>query len=266
MINYEQIIKGVIGLTKENASFIKDSFNKIGSAEIEVKSENNFVTWVDKTSEQRLIKGLQEILPEASFIAEENTVPPENKEYTWIIDPLDGTTNFIHGVPMVCISIGLLHKNEIVAGVIHEINADEIFYAWKGGGAYLNDNPIHVSSAKKMKDSLLATGFPYYDYQMLEEYLEVFRYCLKNTHGLRRLGSAAADMAYVACGRYDGFFEYGLKAWDVAAGIIIVREAGGTTCDFKGGDNYLFGQEIVTANPHIISELSEVIKNCFHHV
>ena len=265
MINYEHLVGRVIKLTTENASFIRDAVKKFRLNDIEVKSENNFVTWVDKTCEKRLISGLKEILPDSAFLAEENTVPLENREYTWIIDPLDGTTNFIHGVPVVCISIGLMHRQEIVAGVIHEINLDEIFYAWKGGGAYLDGNPIKVSQCRRLKDALLATGFPYYDYQHLDAYMEVFRYCLMNTHGLRRLGSAAADMAYVACGRFDGFFEYGLQPWDVAAGIIIISEAGGSSFDFKGGGNFLFGKEIITGNVSVSTELTKVIQSYFYH-
>ncbi len=262
-MEYEQICSSVRALSIETSKFLKDSKARFSTDQIEVKSENNFVTWVDKASENLLVEGLLKILPGSAFIAEENTIPHEKSEFTWIIDPLDGTTNFIHGIPLYCISIALMRESEIVLGVIHEINLNEVFYAWKDGGAWLNGCPIRVSKTLQLKETLLATGFPYYDYSRLDSYMELFRYCLQNTHGLRRLGSAAADMAYVACGRFDGFFEYGLKSWDVAAGILIVHEAGGVTTDFEGGDNYLFGQEIVTANANIINDLVTTIQRFF---
>ena len=251
----------VCELVKDTAELISDAV--LITEEIEEKSSNNFVTWVDKTSEIKLLKGLREILPGSGFIGEENTQGNHKADYTWIVDPLDGTTNFIHNIPLYCISIGLMHKDEIIVGVIYEINSKECFYAWKGGGAYLNGRRIAVSDTKSVKDALLATGFPYYDYGRLDEYLELFKHLMQHSHGLRRLGSAAADLAWVACGRFDAFYEYGLSPWDVAAGILLVKEAGGKVSDFKGGDNYLFGGEIIVANNHIFKELADIVSTFF---
>lgn len=242
-------------ILKESHSFRQDA--------VEYKGMNDLVSYVDKTSEKIIIDYLSKTLPEAGFIAEENTSSKAGKEYNWIIDPLDGTTNFVHGVPCYCVSIALAKGNEILVGVVHEINLKESFYAWKEGGAWLNGKAIKVSECDSLSKSLLATGFPYHDYDRLKEYMQVFDALMHGTHGLRRLGSAAADMAYVAAGRFEGFYEYGLNPWDVAAGIILVKEAGGKVSDFSKGENYLFGKEIISANSNMFEELQELIYRYF---
>jgi myo-inositol-1(or 4)-monophosphatase len=247
-INYEELCSGVIEISRKAGKFILEETKRINREHIETKGTHNYVTYVDKNAEKIIIEGLREILPEAGFIAEENTIETEKKDLMWIIDPLDGTTNFIHGLPCFSVSIALMHHNEPVIGVIYDINLDECFYAWEGGPALMNGNPIRVSNAPELKDSLLATGFPYYDYSLLDKYMELFTWCLKNTHGVRRIGSAAIDLAWVACGRFEAFFEYGLNAWDVAAGVLIIKQAGGRIGDFKGGDDYIFGREIIATN------------------
>jgi myo-inositol-1(or 4)-monophosphatase len=255
----KRITEQVCILARETAVFLKEEVNKLHASDIESKGIHNFVTYVDKTSEEQLMKGLSAILPGTGFIAEES---PElkTKELTWVIDPLDGTTNFIHGLPVYSISIALMQKNEVILGVILEVNQDECFYTWKGAPSYLNGSVIHVSDAPRLSDTLLATGFPYYDYRLLEPYMNLFRYMMQHTHGIRRLGSAAADLAYVACGRFDGFYEYGLSPWDVAAGVILVKNAGGKVGDFKSGENFIFGQEIVATNGRIYEEMISVFK------
>lgn len=263
MMDLKALTSEICEIAKETGSYIKEKVNCLHNEEVQAKSLNNFVTSVDKNSEKILIERLSILIPGSGFIAEENSVDYIESEYVWIIDPLDGTTNFIHGVPMYCISIGLMHNKILVSGVIYEINLNECFYAWKAGGAWLNGKPINVSETRGLKDSLLGTGFPYHNFNLLENYLGLFRYCLENTHGVRRLGSAAADLAYVACGRYDGFFEYGLSPWDVAAGCLIVREAGGSVGDFSGGCNYVFGKQIIAANNNIYVELLEKAKKYF---
>ncbi|MFZ4724440.1 MAG: inositol monophosphatase family protein, partial [Paludibacter sp.] len=187
-------------------------------------------------------------LPESGFIAEEGTNDIQGERYNWVIDPLDGTTNYIQGVPIYSVSIGLLDGDELVLGVVYEVGRDECFYAWKGGGAYLNGKAIRVSDRNNIHDALLATGFPYSDYSQMTEYMAFLEKMMKEARGVRRLGSAAADLAYVACGRFDAFWEYDLKPWDVAAGAVIVKEAGGKVTDYKGGNNYLFGREIIASN------------------
>ncbi len=254
-MNLESICKKVITLEKEVSEFLLEEIIKLKSDDITEKGSHNYVTYVDTTSETMLIKGLSEILPEAAFITEENTVEQEDKQYKWIIDPLDGTTNFIHSVPLFCISIALMKNSEVIIGVIYEPNLKECFYAWKGSKAYLNGKEIKVSETSNLNNSLLATGFPYSDYDNFDEYMKILEWMIVNTRGIRRLGSAAIDMCYVACGRFDGFYEYGLGAWDVAAGVIIVKQAGGKITDFSGKKNYIFGKEIIATNDLIMDEL-----------
>ena len=261
-MNLEKLTNQVCDLAIETGNFISNEVNRLRSSDIETKSANNFVTYVDKQSEERLVAGLSLILPGSGFIAEENP-SLQAQELTWIIDPLDGTTNFIHGVPVYCISIGLMDKKEMILGVIYEINLKECFYTWKDAPAYLNGNPIQVTNAAKLANTLFATGFPYYDYGRLDPYLNFFKYMMQNSHGIRRLGSAAADLAYVACGRFDGFYEYGLSPWDVAAGALIVKNAGGRVSDFKGGIDFIFGKEIIASNANVFDEFSEAFTKNF---
>ncbi len=263
MINYEELCIKVCEISRNGGRFIQSEVSKIRYTDIETKGLNDFVTYVDKTSEQALVKSLSEILPEAGFIAEENTSDKKGEIYNWIIDPLDGTTNFIHGLPCYSISIALMKNNKIVLGVVYEINQDECFYAWEGSNAFLNNQIVKVSSISTISSSLLATGFPYYDYSKLDNYMDLFRHFLKNSHGLRRLGSAAVDLAYVACGRFEGFYEYGLRPWDVAAGAFIVQQAGGKVSDFKGGNNYIFGKELIATNSSIFNEFLELSQKYF---
>lgn len=262
-IDIQTLCKEVCVLSKEVGVFIRSERNKFTSEKIEVKGKNDFVSYVDKTSEKRIIDKLAILLPEAGFIAEEGTSSKKGDIYNWIIDPLDGTTNFIHGIPSFAISIALMRNEKLVLGVIYEINLDECFYAWEGSKSYLNGKEINVSNTSKVSDALLATGFPYYDYSRLDEYMELFKYFMRNTRGLRRLGSAATDLAYVACGRFDGFYEYCLQPWDVAAGSFIVQQAGGKVTDFKGEGNYLFNREIVAGNNLFFDEFLDTIKTHF---
>lgn len=246
-------------LVLEVGDYIRKESAVFDRSKTETKGLHDYVSYVDKTAEQKLVDGLKRILPEAGFIAEENTESQKGDQYNWIIDPLDGTTNFIHGLPCFAISLALTDQNIPVLGIIYEINLDECFYAGKGLGAWLNGKPIRVSEMGKMEESFLATGFPYKNYGRLDAYMDLMKYLLNHTRGIRRLGSAATDLAYVACGRFDAFYEYGLSPWDVAAGIILVQEAGGEVSDFKGGSDCLFGQEINASNGKIHKELNNAI-------
>ena len=263
-MNLEKMCLSVCEITNHVGGFIKEQSGKIKQEAVEEKSLNSLVTYVDKTAEMQLVKELQQLIPGSGFITEENTISLKGKIYNWIIDPLDGTTNYIHGIPCYCISIGLLRNDELIMGVINELNLNEVFYAWENSKAYLNGKEICVSSTTQLKHSLLATGFPYYDYNKLDQYLELLKYFIKNSRGVRRLGSAATDLAYVACGRFDGFYEYGLNPWDVAAGAFIIQQAGGIVKDFKGGNNYLFGTDIMVSNVGIYNEFSSSIKKYFN--
>jgi len=260
MIDYEDICNNVIAVSKKTGNFIRNEKNKITSENIEIKSLNSLVTYVDKTAEKIIVDALKNILPEAGFITEEGTETKQAKTYNWIVDPLDGTTNFIHGLEPFAVSIALMKNEEIVVGVVYEVGKDECFYACKNSPAYLNAKKIQVTETNKLANSLVATGFPYYDFSENKPILESLEYFMKHSHGIRRLGSAATDLVYVACGRLEAFYEFGLSPWDVAAGAFIVQQAGGKVCDFYKGDNYIFGKEIVASNEAVFNEFSEVIR------
>jgi len=260
-MNLENICHKVIDLTEITGNYIVSELEEREDISIESKGLHNYVTHVDKTSERMLIDGLHEIIPSSGFIAEEKTNTTKGKIYNWVIDPLDGTTNYIHGLPPYAISIALLKGKEIVLGVIYEMGLKECFYAWKGGKSYLNGKEIRVSKVRKVNNSLIATGFPYYNYLYLDNFMKTIKFFMESSHGLRRLGSAATDIAYVACGRFEGFYEYGLNPWDVAAGVIILKQAGGKVSDFKGGMDYLFGGEIIATNDGIFDEFRDIINH-----
>jgi myo-inositol-1(or 4)-monophosphatase len=258
-MDFEKITNEVRELTSVTSLFISGEINNIRTENILSKSLHNFVTHVDKTSEERLISGLSKILPGSGFIAEEGTRKDEGKQYTWVIDPLDGTTNFIHGLPPFAISIALMEGKEIHLGVIHEVYSGECFWAWDHSPAFFDNREIKVSTTTKLKDSLIATGFPYSDFDKVKAFMQTLEYLFNNSHGVRRLGSAAIDIAYLAAGRFEGFYEYGLSPWDVAAGIKILQQAGGKVCDFSGGTDYVFGREIIASNAGIHDEFSKII-------
>ncbi len=258
------ILPHVIKTAKNAGEFIRKERKQFTPDKIEIKGLNDLVSYVDKTAEQMVVAQLKEILPEAGFVVEEDS-EKEKKDYNWVVDPLDGTTNFIHGIPCYAVSIALEHKGEVLLGVVYEVAKNECFSAVKGGGAFLNEDPIKVSTTATIKESLIATGFPIYNFEKLDQYLAALKYFMQNTHGVRRIGAAAADLCYVAAGRADAFFEYNLNSWDVAAGALIVREAGGTVTDFKGGNNWLHGKEIICTNGFVKDEFSGLIKKFFSH-
>lgn len=253
---FTQLKTGIL----ETGQFIRNEAIEFSKDSIEQKGLNDLVSYVDKEAEKRLVEICQLALPEAGFITEEGTISEKKENYNWIIDPLDGTTNFTHGLPIYAISIALMQEDEIVLGVVYEINKDEFFHSLKNSPAYCNDKIIKVSDAENLSESLLATGFPYYDFNQMNDYLRILNTFMQSTHGLRRMGSAAVDLAYVACGRFEGFFEYNLNSWDVAAGAFIVQQAGGTVSDFKGKNDYIFGREIVAGcavQPEILKAIQK---------
>jgi len=255
----------VITLTKEAGGFIRNEAAVFDTGKVEYKGLHDMVSYVDKTAELNLVKGLSELLPEAGFVTEEKTNSTVGETYNWIIDPLDGTTNFIHGIPTFSVSIALQQHNELVLGVVYEINRDECFSAWKDGGAYLNQKRISVSKTPGIDNSLLATGYPFYEFSKLDSYLEVLKALMQRCHGIRRIGSAAIDLAYVAAGRFDGYFEYNLNSYDIAAGMVLVKEAGGHILDFKGGDESINRREIVATNGLITEDIMKVIGKNFRY-
>lgn len=262
-MDLDKLTSEVIELAKKAGTFIKEEGKRFDAESIEYKGFNNLVSYVDKTAEQIIVARLSELLPEAGFITEEETINKTGEIYNWIVDPLDGTTNFIHGLPIFSVSIALERNKELVLGVVYEINLDECFYAWKGGGAYLNGKPIRVTGNTEFSQTLLATGFPYFNFDKESQYLQLVGEFMQRCHGLRRMGSAAVDMAYVACGRFDGYFEYNINLYDIAAGVVIVREAGGTAFNFSGEDEFFKSREIIAANKPIGLAMKELIARYF---
>jgi len=202
-IEFKSILKQVLDLTKETGTFIRKEGANFDRKKIEYKGFNDLVSYVDKEAEKKLINGLIKILPDSGFIAEEGSGSNRQGSFTWIVDPLDGTTNFTHSLPVFAISIALMKMDSIVLGVVYEVNRDEYFYSCAGDQAYCNDQVISISPEKKLSGSLLATGFPYHDFDKMPNYLQVLNSLMQKTHGLRRMGSAAVDLAYVACGRFE---------------------------------------------------------------
>jgi myo-inositol-1(or 4)-monophosphatase len=261
-MDLEKIETGVIEICQEVGEFISQEGAAFDRTRIEQKHVfNNLVSYVDKEAEKKLVKTLRQLFPSAGFITEEGTVEQSQQhEYNWIIDPLDGTTNFLHGMPLYAISIGLTRGDETILGVILDICQKECYHAIENGPAYCNDKIIKVSAINSLSESLLATGFPYYHFDRREIYLDIIKEFLNETHGIRRLGSAAIDLAYVACGRLEGFFEYNLHPWDVAAGTLIVQRAGGKVTDFSGGNKFIFGNQLCAANGSVHAEMLDVIQ------
>jgi len=253
-MNLKSLTKQVVSLSKDVGQMIRAEVDKLTESDVEYKGIHNLVTYVDKKSENILITELKKLLPEAGFIAEEDDKLARGERYNWIVDPLDGTTNFIHKIPLYSISIALNDGSETVLGVVYEINLKECFCAWKDGPALLNGKEIHVSETDVLDNSLIATGFPYYDYSRLDPYLALFKDLMQSSRGIRRLGSAAVDLAYVAAGRFELFYEYGLNPWDVAAGALIVKQAGGLITRFHGDADFIFGKEIVASNGKVHDE------------
>ena len=247
----EQLCSSVRDVVKQVGLDIAISRKRIDEIVIEKKGVRDFVTEVDRQAEQSLVRHLQNLLPEAGFVTEEKTIAQSDKPYNWIIDPLDGTMNFVHGIPAYSVSIGLEFQHEIILGVVYEIVHDEMFYSWKNAPSFCNDKIIHISDCKQLQDALIATGFPYIrNDERTTKISATLKYFLDNGRDIRRIGTAATDLCYVACGRMDVYYEGFLNIWDIAGGIIIVQNAGGFVSDFSGSDNFTKG-EIVACSPVI---------------
>lgn len=255
------MIEKIESLCRKAGSFQLEHFQTIAPNQVQDKGLNQLVSFVDIETEKILVDGCQSITPNCGFITEENTIEKATgQEWIWIIDPLDGTTNFLHGLPAFSISIALMHHGELAAGAVYVPTWNEMFTATKGGGAFLNGQRITVSPSRELKTSLIATGFPYYEFQHVPGFLNALKELMQSTHGLRRMGSAAIDLAYTACGRFDGFFESGLNPWDIAAGILLIKEAGGTVSDYEGTEDCLFGKSILASSFQLYPEFYSVIK------
>lgn len=245
------------------ARLIREKAGRLDAGAIRSKGTHDLVTDIDEAAQKEIVRILRNSYPEYGILAEEEMdqhIPEEGFDgYRWIIDPIDGTTNFTHGLPPYAVSIGLQREDRIVAAVVLDVSRTELFTAVAGGGLYVNGIRMGVSRTETLDDSLLTTGFPYREVGYIEEYLKVLEAFMRRTRGVRRPGSASIDLAYVACGRFDGFFETGLKAWDVAAGALLVTEGGGRIADFAGGPDVLFGGQVLASNGLIHAEMQEVL-------
>lgn len=259
----ETVKDQLVEIVKEAGNFIREERRAFTPDKIEFKGLNDMVSYVDKGAEQLIVSALEKVLPGAGFITEEKTINRTGERYNWIIDPLDGTTNFIHGLPVYSVSVALQEYDELILGVVYEVNQDECFYAWKGAPAFLNGDEIRTSGTPNLDKCLLATGFPYYDFQKQPAYIDLFTELMRSCHGLRRLGSAAVDLAYTACGRFDGYYEYNLNAWDIAAGVLILRQAGGDVVNFKGGTEVMNTRELLATNGQVTAEALRIIQKHF---
>jgi myo-inositol-1(or 4)-monophosphatase len=231
-----------------------------GALEVTAKNKNDFVTQVDKAAEQAIIGVIRTAYPDHSILAEESgDTPGVRAEYRWVIDPLDGTTNYIHGFPQYCVSIALEHRGVPTHGVVYDPGKNELFTASRGRGAFLDDRRMRVSKCVQLKDALVGTGFPFKELSRLELYLRQLRTMMTSSAGVRRAGSAALDLAYVAAGRLDAFWEMGLSRWDMAAGALLIQEAGGLVADLQGESAFLERGDIAAATPKVLAGLLEAL-------
>lgn len=253
-----------IKAARRAGQIINRASNDLDLLKVETKQPNDFVTEVDRKAEAAIIETLRETYPQYGILAEESGETPAkgsgDAEYRWIIDPLDGTTNFIHGLPQYAVSIALAKGGSLEQAVIFDPNRNELFTASKGGGAFLNDRRIRVSKRSKLQDSLIGTGFPYRMFEHIDTYLAIFKELAQKTAGQRRPGAASLDLAYVACGRYDGFWEFGLAPWDMAAGALLIAEAGGLVSDMRGEATYLASGNIIAGTPKVFAPLLNIIQ------
>jgi myo-inositol-1(or 4)-monophosphatase len=249
------MLTNAVKAARRAGGIITRASNDVGALQVRSKTYNDFVTEVDHAAEAAIIEILKDAYPDHGFLGEESGSERPDAENIWIIDPLDGTTNFLHGFPQYCISIALMQKGQLTQGLVYDPNRNDLFTATRGRGAFLNDKRIRVSKRMKLQESIIGTGFPFRDFTHFETYLSMFRDVAKKTAGVRRPGSAALDLAYVAAGWFDGFWEIGLSKWDIAAGALIIQEAGGIVGDFEGNDSWFETGKIVRANPKLIAQL-----------
>lgn len=259
-MDLKEITLKVCGIARQAGKYLKNERENFSLDNVEEKRTHDYVSYVDKTSEKMIVEALKKLLPEAGFIAEEGSGTYQGEEYVWAVDPLDGTTNYIHNNAPYNVSIGLRTKNEILAGVVYEVCRDECFYAWKGGGAYLNGRAIKTERSNSMDKALICMDLPYCS----EKYGPTVHHLMERLYGraggIRMNGSAAASLCYVAAGRFEGYLEKYIGIWDFTAGALIVTEAGGTVTDFYGNENFIDGDNIVASNGTIHEELLKVLR------
>jgi myo-inositol-1(or 4)-monophosphatase len=252
-----------ISIAKQAGKILRENIGKITADAVEDKRPFDYVTEIDKACEQLIINSIKQYFPGHEILAEESGKNQNTNSYRWIIDPLDGTTNFIHGVPHSSISIALQKEDEMILGVIYDPYRDELYYAERGNGAYCNNQRIHVSRQANINNCLIATGFPFKSRHLLDRYWKVLSAIFMEVSGIRRTGSAALDLAYVACGRFDGFWELKLSPWDIAAGAIIIEEAGGKITDFEGKSNHIWTGNVLASNAIIHDFIMSKVQQVF---
>lgn len=257
------LVNIAIRAARRAGSIIVRNFGRVDAASAARKGYNDFVSEVDRQAEAAIIDIVHKAYPNHGILAEESG-KQGNSEYLWVIDPLDGTTNFLHGFPVFSVSIAVKHRGQLEHGVVYDPLRQEIFAASRGGGAQLNDRRIRVSGCSGLQNALLGTGFPFRELEHLDAYLLVFRDLLAKTTGIRRAGSAALDLAYVACGRLDGFWEFGLREWDIAAGALLIQETGGFIGDFSGNDGYLASGNVVCGSERVYTGILSTIQKRLH--
>jgi len=253
------MIQLAIEAALETGKYLKESVGKVLQVESKFGQETNLVTQIDKNAEEIIINKIRKKYPDHDFLAEESGSHNKQSEYRWIIDPLDGTLNFTHGIPLFSVSIAVEKQGEIVAGVVYEPNLDELFTAEKGKGAFLNKKPIRVSKVDSLIESMMVTGFPYTIRDNPDNAVQHFVNLLMKVQGVRRLGSAAVDLCYVACGRFEGFWEVSLNAWDMAAGVLFIEEAGGRFTDLRGAPSSIYNKQVLMTNGLIHDKVVEVL-------
>jgi myo-inositol-1(or 4)-monophosphatase len=261
--NLAKLLHQVESIVSKAGAYILDNFRRVADVSVRDKGDNSLVSYIDEMAEQMLMSELLTLIPDAGILAEETGSSLKNDELIWIIDPLDGTTNYLYGLPCFSVSVALVQKGNPILGVVFDPFSDEMFSARKGGRAMLNGVDIQVSDRDTLKRSLIAMGFPVNKHDHIPELLSCLEYFIYNTRGVRRWGSAAMDLAYVACGRYDAFVEYGLSIWDIAAGVLIVESAGGKVSDLVGNDNHLSSGAILAGNPAIYNLALPITKKAF---
>ena len=259
MLDLEQITAEVRQLAIETGAFLREERINFHRERVLDKNSHDYVSYVDKESERRIVKRLKELLPAAGFIAEEGSGSLTDEEYCWLVDPLDGTTNYIHNNAPYCVSIALRNKEELLVGVVYEVCRNECFWAWKGSKAYLNGTEIHVSAVDSLNESFIELGFPY-DADSYREFVTgLIKQLYGNVCGLRLQGSAAAELCYIAAGRFEARLEGLLGPWDIAAGALILMQAGGKITDYKGGNEFYSGKQVLATNGKIHDFLLKII-------
>jgi myo-inositol-1(or 4)-monophosphatase len=258
--DWASVLQHTIPIVQQAGAYILSEWGKVTQDHIQGKSDNSLVSYVDRNTEMLLVEKLSALLRESTFLTEEGTIENRESPLQWIIDPLDGTTNFLYGIPHFVVSVGLQVEGDLKVGVIFDPVRKETFTAFRGGGARLNGEIIRVSRTTELKDALLSAGLPCQGYEDMASFLRIQAYFMRHTQGLRRLGAAALDMAHLACGRFDGFFEYCIHPWDMAAGILLIEEAGGRVGDFQGKSDCLYSEEVLAATPALFPHIEKAIQ------